>query len=120
MEEIVITGLGLLTAAGLTPEENWKSIATGRSAIRGTNVVPVEGLVSGYAGELPGGLEWESTTRASLAGAVDRCHDMVVDAVAQAASAAKLSAASYIAERVGISLGTSLGGARSGEQFHRQ
>ncbi|GIT78813.1 hypothetical protein LLS1_04820 [Leifsonia sp. LS1] len=120
MEDIVITGLGLLTAIGVTPAENWESIAAGRSGIRRASIVPVEGLISDRAGELVDGLSWTPRVRPPRAKAVDRCHDIVADAVAQATEAAGLAASGYAAERIGVSLGTSLGGARSGEEFQRQ
>lgn len=121
MEDIVVTGVGLLTAAGLTPEENWDSIRAGRVGIRRATVVPTEGLISDLGGELPGGADWTPRSL-PLRGRplLDRCHAMAGDAVAQAVEASRLDAAGYRMERIGVSLGTSLGGARSGEEFHRQ
>lgn len=123
-DDIVITGLGLLTAAGLTVEENWLRIRDGRPAFGPPTTVSADGLTSEWVGELPGGVGWEARTETRRK-AIDRCHAIAVDAVAEALGSAGLlteagAVGGYAFDRVGISLGTSLGGSRSGEAFHRR
>lgn len=117
-DEVVVSGIGLLTAVGLDAEENWKSIKAAQSGIRQATVVPVQGLISDRAGELPE--EWHRRRQRGLANGIDRCHAIAADGVREALADAKLPNDFYPRDRIGISLGTSLGGAASGEAFHRQ
>ncbi|WP_426625859.1 beta-ketoacyl synthase N-terminal-like domain-containing protein [Leifsonia sp. McL0607] len=121
-DDIVITGIGLLTAAGLTVEENWTSIRHGRAAFGRPTTVSAHGLTSDRVAELPGGDKWVPRS-AYARGELDRCHAIALDAVAEALDSAGLAVddalGGYAPERVAISLGTSLGGSRSGEAFHR-
>jgi len=122
-DDIVITGLGLLTAAGLTVEENWTSIRSGRAVFGKPTTVTAPDLSSDRVAELPGGDQWVPRSR-RVRGELDRCHAIAVDAVAEALDSAGLATVDdtfgpYAAERVAISLGTSLGGSRTGEDFHR-
>lgn len=128
VDDIVITGIGLLTAAGLTVEENWSNIRAGRPAFGAPTTVSAQGLTSDWVAELPGGIDWVPQTETSRPTnnrrEIDRCHAIAVDAVAEALVSAGLAPTAgafgvYGADRVGISLGTSLGGSRSGEAFHR-
>ncbi len=120
-EDVVVTGIGLLTAAGLSTAENWQTIQSGRSGIKRATAVPVDGFISDTAGELPGGTGWSSRRLVARGSTpIDRAHGIAVDAVAQAVESAQLIGSGYASERIAVSLGTSLGGARLGEVFHRQ
>src|SRR5205807_1178825 len=48
----VITGLGLLTCAGSTPEAFWQSLAAGRSGIKPISTFDISGLPVRFAGEI--------------------------------------------------------------------
>ncbi|MCL2089823.1 MAG: beta-ketoacyl-[acyl-carrier-protein] synthase family protein [Micrococcales bacterium] len=120
-DEVVVTGVGLITAVGLDVDDCWKAVRAGVSGIGPATFVPVEGYVSDRAAELPGGARWEPRTRPLRGqGRIDRCHAMAADAVGQAVASSGLAEAPYAAERIAVSMGTSLGGGSSGEEFHRQ
>ena len=120
-DEIVVSGLGLITAVGNNVEENWSAITQGRSGIRTASVVDASALASDRAGEVGALTSW-TPQAAPLRGRgyIDRSHALVEEAVAEAIAHAALDKRDYATSRIAISLGTSLGGSRQGEEFHRQ
>lgn len=122
-EDIVITGIGLLTAVGGDVQESWANILAGRSGIREASVVPTDREVK-VAGQLSIELEDDGlVTAESRPGepGLDRCVDIARRATQEAlVTADLLDGGVYDPNRFGIVLGSSLGGQRLGERFHRQ
>jgi 3-oxoacyl-[acyl-carrier-protein] synthase II len=112
--EIVVTGVGMMTAVGDTAEDCWQSIAAGKSGLSAVSVVPHDGLISTRAGEVRS----EQVSRDTKD---DRSIVLGRIALEEALTSAGLLAESpYEEHRIGLAVGTSLGGARRGEEFHRQ
>ncbi|MEJ2325220.1 MAG: beta-ketoacyl synthase N-terminal-like domain-containing protein [Nitrospirota bacterium] len=53
-EEVVITGVGLVSSLGLTLEETWKALLEGRSGIGPIRGFPAGGFTSTYAAQVEG------------------------------------------------------------------
>jgi len=122
-EDIVITGIGLLTAVGGDVEESWSNILAGHCGIRQTTVVPIDREVK-VAGQLSIRLDDDGLVTADALSeppGQDRCIEIARRAAQEAlAHAGLLDSGAYDPERLGIVLGSSLGGQRLGERFHRQ
>ena len=52
---VAITGIGMVTALGLTREENWTNLLTGTCGMGDVTVFPTEGFRSRIAAEVPYG-----------------------------------------------------------------
>ena len=50
---VAITGIGMVTALGLTREENWTNLLSGTCGMRDVTVFPTEGFRSRIAAEVP-------------------------------------------------------------------
>ncbi|MEO6237206.1 MAG: beta-ketoacyl synthase N-terminal-like domain-containing protein, partial [Vicinamibacterales bacterium] len=50
---VVITGIGLVTALGVTREENWTNLVAGACGVNDVTVFPTEGFRSRVAAEVP-------------------------------------------------------------------
>ena len=50
---VAITGIGMVTALGLTREENWSSLLNGTCGMREVTVFPTDGFRSRIAAEVP-------------------------------------------------------------------
>lgn len=125
-DDIVITGIGLLTAVGGDVEESWSNILAGHCGIRQTTIVPIDREVK-VAGQLSIRLDDDGLVTADALDALseppgqDRCIEIARRAAQEAlAHAGLLDSGAYDPERLGIVLGSSLGGQRLGERFHRQ
>ena len=51
--EVVITGMGLITSLGLSLEENWKNIVSGRSGVQKITLFDASGCATQVAAEVP-------------------------------------------------------------------
>jgi 3-oxoacyl-[acyl-carrier-protein] synthase II len=106
---VVITGIGAVTALGLTAEESWQSLLAGRSGIGlitrfDSSVLPVHiaGEVKGFQPELF--MDRKEVRRTS------RASHLVVAAVRMALADARLPEPVPNPERVGTLIGTGAGG----------
>lgn len=99
--EIAVTGLGLVTPAGLTPEANWATLCAGRSTAAADPVL--EGLPVDFSCQVT-----SFDAEAELGRLTRRLDDFIRFALAAARRAvcdAALDTRSWRAERVGVVLG---------------
>lgn len=109
---IVVTGVGMVNAAGITTAESWATILAGHTAI---GVLGAH--LPTYEGRFPAGEVTELEQEFAASERDDRAVVIGVRALAEAITAAGLEGA-YPANRIGLSLGTALGGAWRIERFH--
>ncbi|KXO89954.1 hypothetical protein AXK56_07340 [Tsukamurella pulmonis] len=109
MPAVVVTGVGLISAAGSTAQQCWDTLLSGATGIVPNTVFPTDDLQAAIAGvaPLPEGEEQE----------LDRCYRLARRACAEALAHAGLGRAD--AARAGLVLGSSLGAMPSLEDFHR-
>lgn len=110
---IVITGYGVICAAGQDAPQVWENLIAARTGIGMNSIVPREGVMSDRAGQVRALPEPDRPLK-------DRSLRLGETALAEAMAGAGLAAAGYRPERIGLSLGTSLGAARQGERFQRR
>ncbi|MDR1449421.1 MAG: beta-ketoacyl-[acyl-carrier-protein] synthase family protein [Propionibacteriaceae bacterium] len=124
MSEIVVTGVGLITAVGADAAESWAAIQAGICGIRPSTVVDAKGLATSLAGQVSIPLEDDGLVGEDVEKGrkpVDRCHELAVKGLAEAlADSGLLDQGAYERERVGLAVGTLLGGDRRGEAFFRE
>lgn len=113
--EVVVTGLGLVTPAGIGVPENWELICSGRSTA--TRAPALAGLPVDFCCQVP---DFDGTARLGrkLAWRLDRVSQLALVAGRQAVADAGLDPASWDGTRVGILLGSSFGGAATYEREH--
>lgn len=110
---VVVTGYGLITAAGRNADECWKALSHSDSGIGPNTIVPLDGVASELAGQIRSLPEPDNPPK-------DRSIRLGEIALAEALERAGLGQSSpYPASRRALSLGTSMGGSRAGEAFHR-
>jgi 3-oxoacyl-[acyl-carrier-protein] synthase II len=106
-KEIVVTGMGVLAAAGSSPEALWRSVVRGNSpaahyadpAVPGSPTIPAC-VVPGPADE---------TIRQRRSHKLDRCVQLALEAAIQAHASADLNARAIAPTSVGVVAGTSRG-----------
>ncbi|MFI7316751.1 beta-ketoacyl-[acyl-carrier-protein] synthase family protein [Streptomyces venezuelae] len=110
-----ITGIGLVTPAGIGVKENWDRLGSGLSSA--TTDVALQGLPVDFDCRVP-----EFDAAALLGGfearQLERFVQLAVVAARQALDDAGWDPAGWDGARVGVVLGNSLGGARALEQQH--
>lgn len=116
--DIVVTGLGMVSAAGTDAESTWKAVVAGRPAARTSGVLG--GLAVDFACEADS-LEPGSRLGADLVRRSDRFAQLALIAGAEALQMAGLDPAVWDGARAGVVLGTAFGGvATLEEQVLRQ
>ena len=117
--EVVITGVGLITAMGCGWEANVAGFRAGRVALRPVTVFDVSRQVAQLAGEadLPASLPANHLGRAQLR-RIERGRKMLIHAASEALERAQLTAANAPAS-LQIVLGTSAGAMTHGEAYYR-
>lgn len=108
-QRVVITGIGAVTSLGLTVEESWQSLLTGRSGIGpitrfDSSILPVH-----IAGEVKG-FQPETFMDRKEARRSSRAAQLVVAAVRMAIADARLPEPLPCSDRVGTVVGTGAGG----------
>ncbi|MCX6875722.1 MAG: beta-ketoacyl-[acyl-carrier-protein] synthase family protein [Verrucomicrobia bacterium] len=118
--EVVITGVGIITAMGCGWEANAAGFRVGRVALRPVTVFDVSRQVAQIAGEvaLPATLPANRLSRGQLR-RMERGGKMLLHAASEALVRAKVTAAMAPAT-LEIVLGTSVGAMTHGEEFYRQ
>jgi 3-oxoacyl-(acyl-carrier-protein) synthase len=115
---VVVTGMGVVSAAGWTLDETWQAIALGRSGLRPLSLFPSPRCGSLPVGEVTG----DPAARSGLPGG-SRSDHLALWAAAQAWTDAGLDAASFATERGAVVLGALTGGMMFTEelllQLHR-
>ncbi len=112
---VVVTGVGLVTAAGFSTDETWDAVVAGRSPVG-----PIEGFdVSDYPTRIAAEIRGYDAARCMDARDVRRTDPMVhyaAGAAAQALEGVDLDALDR--ERVGVLIGSGIGGITTFEQQH--
>ena len=112
---VVVTGVGLVSPLGLSPDDLWSGLAAGRSAVGPISLFPTDGLplhhgaeASGFTGEIDnfGPLEGEKK-KAIRKGHKVMCREsqMAVAAAQRARHDGGLLGAKRVPERFGCVLG---------------
>ncbi|MSP62051.1 MAG: hypothetical protein EXR72_17305 [Myxococcales bacterium] len=113
-EQVVITGLGVVSAAGVTRDAFFSALAEGRSGIAADPAYAASGHpLVGRVGDF--GVKQHAPPRALRR--LARLSQMALVAAKQAMAQSGLPAPGYDAERVGIVLGTGLGTLRETLDF---
>ena len=115
--EVGVTGLGLLTPAGIGIEDNWARICSGRS----TALIDPElaGEAIEFSCRVPGFDAAKEIGRTS-AWRIDRFVQLAMVAARQAIADAGLDSSTWDGARVGVVLGNSLGGSGTFEAQHKR
>ncbi len=109
---VVVTGMGMVSAAGWTPDETWAALAQGRDGLRTLSLFP-----SQRCGKLPvGEVTGDPAAQSGLPGG-SRSDHLAVWAARQAYADAGLAPASFAAERGAVVLGALTGGMMFTEEF---
>ncbi len=119
-DEVVVTGVGILTAMGVGWQANAAGFRAGRMALRPVTGFDVSRQVAQIAGEvdLPEALPANHLSRAQIR-RLERGGKMLLHAASEALQQARLTAANAPAT-LEIVLGTSAGAMTHGEEYYRQ
>ena len=109
MNRVVITGLGVISAAGNNAAEFWKKIRAGKSCIRKIVTIPTEKLNTRIAAEVTGfdPLEFFGKRQRSL---LDRFSQFGLVAAREAIGTSGIVFEGECAERTGVIIGSGVGG----------
>jgi 3-oxoacyl-[acyl-carrier-protein] synthase II len=116
-QEVVVTGLGLVTPAGIGVAENWRRVCEGAStAARNPALAGLEVDFScTVASFVP-----EAVIDARRAWRMDRCTQFAITAAAEAIKDAGLDPGTWDGTRVGVIMGGTVGGTATLEEQHRR
>ena len=115
--EVVVTGLGLVTPAGIGVAENWKTIRSGMSTA--ATDPELAGAAVDFSCRVPDFNPVALLGRAT-AFRTDRFVQLALVAAREAVADAGLDPATWDGARVGVVLGNSLGGSVTFERQHRE
>ena len=106
---VVVTGLGMISPVGLTTEESWQAMVSGKSGISRITGFDTGGFRTHYGAEVRGfdPVEYVSPKEA---GRMDRFTQFAVAASLQAAESARLQLNNGDAEETGVIIGDSICG----------
>lgn len=114
-EEIVVTGLGLVTPAGVGVKESWSGVCRGESTARRDPAL--SGLPVDFSCRVPD-FESDLPSLGPRSWRLDRYAQFAVLAAAEAVDGAGLDPERWDGHRVGIVLGTASGGVGTFEREH--
>lgn len=112
---VVVTGMGVVSAAGWTLDETWQAIAEGRGGLRALTLFESQRCGSLPVGEVTG----DPALRSGLPGG-SRSDHLAMWAAAQAWADARLDPASFAPDRGAVVLGALTGGMMFTEELLRQ
>ncbi|BBP46263.1 3-oxoacyl-[acyl-carrier-protein] synthase 2 [Thiosulfatimonas sediminis] len=114
---VVITGLGVLSAVGLSVQENWNNLLAGKSGIDYLTKFDTEPFAVSFGGELKGfnAADYISPKEAKK---MDPFIHYGIAAGAQALRDSGLQVTEQNAPRIGVSIGSGIGGIGSIETQH--
>jgi len=116
-DDVVVTGLGLVTPAGIGVEDNWARIRSGQSAAA---IDPaLHGSAIDFSCRVPG-FNADALLGRATAWRTDRFVQLALVAARQAIAHAGLDPSTWDGARVGVVLGNSLGGSATFERQHRE
>jgi len=109
LHRVVVTGLGAISAAGLTPAELWDSAVTGRSGVDYITSFDSSKFATKFAAEVKG-FDAGAYVSRKQSRHMDRFTQFAVAASLQAVESAKLTIGSQNAEDTGVIIGNSVCG----------
>ncbi|NOZ95929.1 MAG: beta-ketoacyl-ACP synthase II [Acidobacteria bacterium] len=117
MRRVVVTGLGLVSPLGLTPESTWEGLLAGRSGIGEITQFDASGFPVRIAGEVKGfdPTQWLDVREVRR---FPRFIQFAVAASDMAVRASGLEVTEENAARVGVVLGSGIGGLQEIEKQH--
>ncbi|MGW0481287.1 beta-ketoacyl-[acyl-carrier-protein] synthase family protein [Nonomuraea sp. NPDC003214] len=115
--DVAITGIGMLTPAGLGTAATWKGLCDGRPTARPHPALT--GLAVDFACWIPG-FDAAATLGGPVSRRMDRFAQMAMAAAIEAVADAGLDTATWEGSRVGVIVGTSIGGMPSWEEAQRR
>ena len=119
MSRVVITGLGVLSPVGLTPDDYWAALIAGKSGLAQATLVTAERVGTKMVGEVKGFDPTLHFARQQI-GLLDRVSQFAVVVARQALAQARLSLQDGLAERTAAIIGTGSGGHTTvDDSFHR-
>ncbi len=111
----VVTGLGLVCAAGNSVEESWASVIAGKNGIRELKSVDIEGCYATVGAEVTA----QDLDSAKGSEQMDRVSKLCVKASREAVADAGLTFEGEDALRTGVIMGSCVGGAVSIEHYYQ-
>jgi len=114
---VAVTGLGLVTPAGIGVEQTWHGVCAGRPTAAPDG--ELAGLAVDFSCRVPG-FARDGDAADPSARRLDRFSRFALAAAREALSAARLDPASWDGARVGIVLGSAAGGISTLETQHRR
>lgn len=115
--DVAVTGLGLLTPAGIGAADCWEALCAGRSAAAPDPAL--EDLPTNFSCRVPGFDPDAELTRRTARG-LDRFAQLALVAARDAVADAGLDPRTWDGARVGVVVGNSLGGTETWERQHRE
>jgi 3-oxoacyl-[acyl-carrier-protein] synthase II len=114
-KRVVVTGIGLVTAAGCSTEESWDSIVSGRSSVGRISSFDTEGFATAIAAEIK---DYDAALYMNAKDA--RRNDRSVQLAANAASQClgDIPLESMDRDRIGVVVGSGIGGIQTLEAQH--
>lgn len=113
-----ITGIGLVTPAGIGAAASWQNICTGQ----GTAAAPdpeLAGLPVDFSARVPG-FDADSLLGRRTAWRLDRCSQLALAAAREAVADSGLDPGAWDGTRVGVVIGSGIGGASTWERQYRR
>lgn len=106
---VVVTGMGMVTALGLSLQETWEGLLNGRSGVRLIDAFPTDGFPTRIAAQVTGfdALEYMGRKEARRAG---RFTQFAVATASEALLQSKLDLQAEDRTRVGLQIGSAIGG----------
>ncbi|MBN0044356.1 beta-ketoacyl-[acyl-carrier-protein] synthase family protein [Streptomyces actuosus] len=114
---VAVTGIGLVTAAGLDTQTSWERVCSGRSTA--ATDPELAGLPVDFSCRVTG-FDASALLGPGSSWRLDRFTQLAIVAARQAVADAGLDPESWDGTRVGVIVGNSLGGTQTWEQQHRR
>ncbi|MEK6678419.1 MAG: beta-ketoacyl-[acyl-carrier-protein] synthase family protein [Nitrospirota bacterium] len=107
---VVITGIGIVSPAGIGKDEHWRNISSGNSFVSEITKFDASKYLSRIAGQINSDLEKLNTFPKRLLKKIDRFSHLALLASEFAISDAKLNLDAEDKERMGVFIGNAIGG----------
>jgi len=112
---VAVTGLGLLTPAGIGVEASWEGVLAGQS--KAAKDPALEGVAVDFSCRVPG-FDAEAQLGRKASRRLDRFVQLALVAAREALSDARLDPSTWDGARVGVVIGCGMGGAATWEAQH--
>ncbi len=107
---VVITGIGIVSPAGIGKDEHWRNISSGNSFVSEIKKFDASKYPSRIAGQINGNLEKLNTFPKRLLKKIDRFSHLALLASEFAIADARLNLDAEDKERIGVFIGNAIGG----------